>query len=91
MNIATILLVSMAVGSVIWYIVTTLLIYGNLRGRGQRVSFMWLRVMGPWYVSRYKEITRSESGRVGNLFYHWVVSINLALVSALLALVMHNF
>ena len=36
MNTATILLVSMAVGSVIWYIVTTLFIYGNLRGRRVR-------------------------------------------------------
>jgi hypothetical protein len=90
MNTVTILLVATAACCVIWYVVTTLLIYENLRRRGQKVSFLWLRVLAPRYASRYKEITKRETGRVGILFYHWVVSINLALISALSALIVHN-
>jgi hypothetical protein len=89
-NTVTILLASTAACSIIWYVITTLLIYENLRRRGQRVSFLWLRVLAPWYASRYKEITKRETGRVGILFYHWILSINLALVSALSAFIVHN-
>ena len=90
MDTVTILFASVAACSLIWYLVTTMLIYENLRRRGQKVSFLWLRVLAPRYASRYKEITKRETGRVGVLFYHWVVSINLALVSALSALIVHN-
>ena len=90
MDPETILLASLAMSGVIWYVVTSLLIYENLRRRGQKVSFIWLRVMAPSYASRYRAITKSETGKVGSLFYHWVVSINLALASGLLALLVHH-
>ena len=66
-----------------WNVVTTLIVYGALQKRGLPVSFLWLRLMAPRYVFQYKEITKSETGKVGPLFYHWIVSINLALVFAI--------
>ena len=81
----------MAACGVLWYVVTSILIYDNLRRRGRRVSLLWLRMMLPWYASEYRRITRTETGRVGSLFYHWTVSINLALVLMMLALVIHYF
>ncbi len=86
MDAMTILIVFLCL-CVAWHVVATLLIYSNLRRRDQRVSFIWLRLMSPWYASQYKKITRKETGRVGPLFYHWIVSINLALVLALVAVV----
>ena len=83
----TVVLMALAGACAVWYLVATLLIYENLRRRGQRVSFLWLRVMAPSYASRYKEITESEEGKVGPLFYHWIVSINSALFFVVLALV----
>lgn len=59
MNLTTIF-IAFAGACAAWYVVTILLIYENPQRRGQRVSFLWLRVMAPWYASRYKEITRGE-------------------------------
>jgi hypothetical protein len=50
------------------------------------VSFLWLRVLVPKYAHQYKMITRRESGKIGPLFYHWIVSINVALVLAVAAI-----
>jgi len=86
---ATNILIAIAGLCAVWYVVTTLLIYQNLRLPGQQVSFLWLRVMAPWYASRYRKVTMTETGRVGPLFYHWVVSINLALLCAVVALILY--
>jgi hypothetical protein len=67
-----------------WFVFSTLLIYEALRRRGVSVSFLWLRALAPKYAHEYRAITRRETGRTGPLFYHWVVSINVALVSAIL-------
>jgi hypothetical protein len=86
MNLRIILIVLAGVCSV-WYVVTTIMIYADLRRRGQKVNFLWLRIAAPWYASRYRAMTKAENGMVGPLFYHWIVSINLALFFAVLLLV----
>jgi len=68
----------------VWNVVTTLLLYHALQTRGIPVSFLWLRVLAPQYAFQYKKITKTESGRVGPLFHNWIVSINLALVFAII-------
>lgn len=85
MNITTIF-VGISVIAVAWYVTTTILIYDVLRRRNVGVSFLFLRVLILKYVSQYKEITLKERGKVGPLFYHWIISINIALVSAILIL-----
>ncbi len=74
-----------AVG-VIWNVVTSLLIFSSLQRRGIPVSFLWLRALAPKYAHQYKVITRQESGKTGPLFYHWIISINMALVFAVAAI-----
>ena len=74
---------------IFWFVIATMLIYENLRRRGERVSFIWLRALAPWYASKYRSLTRQESGRTGGLFYQWVISINLALVLTMIAIVIH--
>jgi hypothetical protein len=71
---------------VIWNVITSLLIFSSLQRRGIPVSFLWLRVLVPKYAHQYKMITRRESGKIGPLFYHWIVSINVALVLAVAAI-----
>ena len=85
MNVNGVLIV-IAACAVAWYIVSTLLIYDALRKRGERPSFIFLRFLILRYASRYREITRAETGRVGPLFYHWVVSINVALLAVVVLL-----
>lgn len=91
MDAVTIVCVSMAVRCVIWYVVTTILIYENLRRRGERVHFILLRMFAPWYAWRYQTITKAETSRVGTLFYQWIVSINLTLLLVLTAILVNRF
>jgi len=74
--------------AVVWYIVTSLMIVNQLIKRGQKINFIFIKLMLPVYAHRYKKITREETGKVGSLFYHWVISINTALVFAVAAIIM---
>jgi ABC-type transport system involved in cytochrome c biogenesis permease component len=85
------LIMGAAVLAALWSVVASILVYENLRRRGQKVSFFWLRVLAPWYVFQYKKITKAETGKVGPLFYHWIISINLALIFGLAAIVIFNW
>ncbi len=79
------LLVAVAGAAVVWGVVAGLLIFGDLRRRGQTASFLWIRLFLPAYVHRYSVITREETGRTGPLFYHFVIPFNVALVAVVLA------
>ena len=81
-------LIWIALAAVVYHVVTTLMIFDNLRRRGKPVSFIWLRALGPKYASQYRDITRKETGHAGPLFRHWIVSINVALISALAGLLL---
>ena len=57
-------------------------IYAFLRGRGEKVSFLWLRLWFFDYLGRYRRITTSEHGRPGPLYTQFVMAWLIALVSA---------
>ena len=75
---------------VAWYVVTSILIYADLRRRGEHVNFVWFRMMLPWYADHYKQITKTETGKIGPLFYHWVISINAALAIVILLFIVRR-
>ena len=66
----------------LWAVTAAVLITRDLGRRGIPVSIVWLRLMIFKYLHQYSKITREETGRVGSLFYHYVVPLNLALVLA---------
>jgi hypothetical protein len=74
------LLVILALACVLWAVIAALLIANDLKKRGMPVSFFWLRVMIVKYLHQYAKITQEKDGRVGPLFYHYVVPLNVALV-----------
>jgi len=80
------LFIAVGVLSVIIFIVSTIMIYSHLKDRGEKVSFLWLRLFMISYANKYKKLTKKETGRTGYLFYFWIISINLALISAILVL-----
>ena len=86
MNI-TIFFVVIAVIALIWYVVSSIMIYNELKKRNVRVNFIFIRFMIIPYANKYREITKKESGKVGSLFYHWVISINVTLVFAAAAII----
>jgi hypothetical protein len=81
MSIRTVFMVGVILAAG-WSVVSSLRIYDALRRLNMNVSFLWLRVMIPKYARQYKEITIKETGKPGPLYYHWIISINLALVMA---------
>lgn len=89
MNV-TILLAVLAFVAVAWFIISGIMIVNELLKRKQKVSFVFIKLMLPVYAHRYKKITLEETGRVGYLFYHWVISINVALILGIAAVVSNS-
>ncbi len=69
-----------------WYIVASIMIVNELLKRKQKIQFIFINVMLPVYAHRYKKITMEETGKVGSLFYHWLIAINTALVFGIAAI-----
>lgn len=76
----TILLAVLAFIAVAWYITSGIMIFSELQKKGEKVYFIFLNFMLPFYAQRYKKITLEENGKTGSLFYHWLIAINAALV-----------
>ena len=85
---ASTLLFVLAGAAVVWGIVAAMLIFEALRRRGEKVSFLLIRLMLPAYVHRYEQVTREDTGRAGPLFYHFVMAFNLALVAVVVAVLL---
>ena len=66
--------------SVLIFLITTIRIYHFLKERNEDVNFIFIEFKMIAYAERYKKITKAETGKTGPLFYHWIISINLALV-----------
>jgi phosphotriesterase-related protein len=80
------LFISIGILFVIVYVFSSLMIYSYLKDKGEKVSILWLRPIMISYANRYKKLTKNETGKVGYLFYIGIGSINVALISLLLAL-----
>lgn len=73
--------------AIIWFIVSGMMMVNELMKRGGKINFIFINVMFPVYAHRYKKISLKETGRVGSLYYHWLVAINTAFIFALAAIV----
>lgn len=77
----------LAAAGVLWAIVASLAMGAWLSGHGVSIHWVFYRALMPWYVHRYRTMTRERDGRTGPLFLHFVVAINLALLFAVAALI----
>ena len=83
-----IVLITIGVLSIIIYIISTIMIYTFLEKRNEKIeNFIFIRLFIFLYVNKYKIITKNETGKVGYLFYSWLISINVALVCFILLIV----
>lgn len=71
-------------------VVFSMLIVRELQKRKVKINFFFLKLYLPKYAHQYKEITLKETGKVGPLFFGWLVSINAAWVFAILGLVLRG-
>ena len=84
-------LLSFAVACGLWAGVSAVLIAQALERNGVRTPFPFLGLFIFRNLRRYSEATRNATGRIGPLFYSYVVPINLALVLVVAALVTARF
>ena len=75
-----------ASAAVVVYLVSSIMIYEQLKKRDMKVSFLFLRFLIPFYAHKYKKVTIAETGKTGSLFYCWIISINAALIFAAAAI-----
>ena len=80
-------LLGLAIACALWNVVAGILICIELCQRGVQINYVFIKALMPWYAHRYKSITLHETGKVGPLFYHWIASINAALVAGIAGIV----
>lgn len=90
MDTETVIFASLTLGTLIWNGIVGMMIYDFLKKRGEKVTINWLKAYGPRYANRYKEMTRQENGSIGILYYHYIFSINLALLFGLITIFVHR-
>ena len=84
--IARNLFIVLAAACIVWYVVATIRIMDYVQKKGVKINWFLIRLLLPSYVGKYQKLTREETGKTGPLFYHWITSINAALVFAVLAI-----
>ena len=81
-----VLFYGLAVLSGVVNVVVSLGILRGLQRRNVRVSMISFRLLLPWYVHQYGEMTTAEGGKANWAFYAWIGSINLAAIFLLLGI-----
>ena len=78
----------LAIISVICGIVFSLMITSFLSKHGIKINYVFLRLFLLKYIHQYRKLTVEENGKPGNLFYAFIVSMNLALVFTVIGIVL---
>ena len=76
--------------SVIFGIVFMIMIASFLSNRGIKINYIFFRLYIIKYIHQYRKITMEENGKPENLFYGFIVSMNLALVLAVIGIILRN-
>jgi hypothetical protein len=77
-----------ALVSVVWGIVSSIVIVDAMQKRGVKINWIFLRMFLIKYVSQYRTTTRQETGRTGPWFYSFVIAMNLTLVTVVIGLIL---
>ena len=85
MNVFFVLAI-LSVGCALWATVAAVMTAIYLEKKGVKTPFLLFRFYLFRNSRRYKEITIQEIGKPGPLYYHYVISINAALLFGLAAL-----
>ena len=82
------LLFILAILSVSWGIVSSVVISSFLSKRGVKINLLFFRVLVLRYIHQYHSITTQENGKPGPWFYSYIISMNLALVLVVVGMVL---
>lgn len=76
----------MALLFVFWGIVSSMVIVSFISKHGVKINGFLLKLLLPKYADQYRKITLEENGKTGFWYYSFVVSMNLALVLAVIGI-----
>jgi hypothetical protein len=79
-----------AILSALWGVVDFILIAVALEKRGIHVNMFLARIFFFRYLNQYKSVTMKETGKVGQLYYSYIVAMNVALVCAVIGLILRT-
>ncbi len=84
------LLLAIAVIAALWGVVSMIFIANALDKRGFKINWLFLKVLIIKYIGQYRDVTRQETGKVGPWFYSFVISMNTALATGIISIVLRN-
>lgn len=70
------------------FVILSIMIVHEVSKQGVKINFFLLRLYIIKYIHQYKQITQQETGKVGPLYYPCIVSVNLALLCAIVGLIL---
>ena len=89
MNVLSTILLAIALMGVVCGVASAVMIAGSLQKRGIKVNWVWLRLLIlSKYLGQYRDVTRQETGRIGPLFYSYIIAMNVALVFGITGLIL---
>jgi len=78
----------LAIVSVACGIFASIMIASFLSKRGIKINYPFFRVLMLKYIYQYRKITIEENRKPGQWFYSFIVSMNLALVFAVVGIIL---
>jgi len=78
----------LAIVCVLCGVVSSVLIIAFLSKRGTRINYLLIRIYIYKYINQYRKITIEETGKVGSLFYSFIISFILALIFAIIGILL---
>jgi len=72
----------------LWGVVSVIVIASYLSKHGIKINIIFFRALALKYLSQYHEISKRESGKAGPWFYSYIISMNLALVLAIIGMIL---
>lgn len=70
------------------FIILSIMIVNEVSKQGIKINFFLLRLYIIKYIHQYRKLTLEKSGRVGPLYYPCIISVNLALILAVVGLIL---
>jgi len=88
MEIMINLFLVLAIVCVLCGVVSSVLIIAFLSKRRNKINYLLIRIYIYKYINQYRKITIEETGKVGPLFYSFIISFILALVFAIIGILL---
>jgi len=78
----------LAIVCVLCGVASSILIIMFLSKRGTKINYLLIRIYIYKYINQYRKITIEETGKVGPLFYSFIISFILALIFAIIGILL---